>query len=617
MNVTRNIILTADGSKALSTINQVDGRIAAMSSPAGSIGKLSSVLKFAGVAAAVTATFSVITKNVLKFSGQLTKVDAQIKALFKDKNEVLSATKDLMASYDYTKVQTQQYLSTMAAKISDVVSEKNLAKASTGAIRVAQRISTVFGISLEQAMDVVARALQGQMKGLERYGIAIDRNVKGSLKILSSMEDATAKYEQVITSQKRTISWQLDNIRNTVNEKWKQIAEIADRVFAPVLSSLNDLISAIDVTVLDGATSAVKEILNGLSDAFAQLVPNLQSLWETVKGFTSIFQGDLFTRIESMKGNGEESIGILQEVIVFSQKAIELTGELIDTFNKTPLGKMQSWMMELPGLKITLAGIRITLSILNTIISAITSAVHSFNRAVESLFDFFKDILGAVTSMDFSKIIGAFKKLWDNLKKSFMDEDTMAYFDKAASETEKVLSEEISRVIDDVKIKVNSIRGVKEVEVDTKISTKKLEANVQQGVNQVFNNVALPMKKAEEAAKIANTIDLTKMTQQFQTATTSVDTFTEALKKLDLTRTIEESLQKMKASIETSLNDIGNLSLIKAAGETMNAAAIAFKAAVESFNANPQQEVLINEAKQTNTYLEQISRNLVGVNAFA
>ena len=117
MNVTRNIILTADGSKALSTINQVDGRIAAMSSPAGSIGKLSSVLKFAGVAAAVTATFSVITKNVLKFSGELNKVDSQIKALFKDKNEVLSATKDLMASYDYTKVQTQQYLSTMAAKI--------------------------------------------------------------------------------------------------------------------------------------------------------------------------------------------------------------------------------------------------------------------------------------------------------------------------------------------------------------------------------------------------------------------------------------------------------------------------------------------------------------------
>lgn len=607
MNVTRNIILTADGSKALSTINQVDGRIAAMSSPGGSIGKLAGVLKFAGVAAAVTAVFGTITKNVLKFSGQLDKVDAQLKAVFKDKNEVLGATKELMASYDYTKVQTQQYLATMASKISEVVSEKNLAKASTGAIRVAQRISSLYGISLENAMDVVARAMQGHTKGLERYGIAIDRNVRGSLRILGSMEEATAKYEQVIEAQKNTIKWQLDNMNNTVKAGWTKIAAVFDSILGPVLRKLNEIIGGIQIGGLDTQIEIVKKFFTAFTASLDNIREPLQYLTDAFMNLGSALLQPIASLAES-PDSVNDAIQSINQVIESLGTVVLLISDVVDLWTKMNFG--------VKGFVGPLTTIKWTLRAVNSLLIFARLGFKAVSSTIGFIIDLFNGIISSIKNFSLDKLKDAWKNAGDNFSKNLNDAYETA--DKAIDRIADGIAKEWTEKLDKTEIKVNTDKVPKAIELDAPaVSTTQAQKAVQQGVNKMFDGISAPVQQVQQVVKVANTLDLAPMTKQLEVASKAVNTFVESLKNLKITQTIIASFDKIKENIETSLNDVGNLELIKDAGETLSEAAIAFKAAVESFNSNPQQEELINEAKQSNVYLEQISRNLVGVNAFA
>lgn len=620
-SVTRQIILTADASKALETINQVDAKISALSSPLGSIGKLSSILKFTGVAAAVTATFKVITKNVMKFSGQIKTLDAQLKGLFKDKNEVLSATNELMAAYDWTKTQTQEYLVDMASKLTDIVSEDNLMNLSKQALIVAQRLAIKQGKALEEVMNDINRAARGHTQVLDKYGVHVEKNMQGVANILQSIADQTGGLEEVIKAQKETIAAQLENLHKASEEKWKQIAASFDTILAPALKEINNLFNLIDLSSLASLDVFLKQLAGPLAQAFASLkeplgkfIEQLGELGQSLLALNSDAIKDLPNQTAFLK----DILGVATDLtktindIYEALSPIVTTGRAITRLQLTLANFLTGVQTRLLGslLKLNMSGIRTAFKTITELGKAIgnfaldiiksvkTSSLDDFRSGSKAFISSLRDHVKAVLK-DILDVLGSIKddwkqvvvQLWNNLVSIW--NDTMDSFGKYLEGT-----------------------GGLEIE-PPEIKTNKVQAKVQESVDQVFDNITAPVKKVEETVKVANSLDLSKMNMQLQSATTSVNSFTEALKKLDITKSIEEALLKMKANIETSLDNIGNLKLMAKAGEMMNAAAIAFQASVKEFNANPQQDELIKEAKQTNSYLERISRNLVGVDVFA
>ena len=135
--VTRTIVLDANASRAIRTLNQVDSQIKSITKFASNIGKVFT-------AAIAGVSFAKIFKEIKDVSGEIQKTEAHMNALFKDRDKTRRATESLMKQYDYTKLQTEKFIAEMGSKITDVVSDKNLAEASANAIRVAQRISSTF-----------------------------------------------------------------------------------------------------------------------------------------------------------------------------------------------------------------------------------------------------------------------------------------------------------------------------------------------------------------------------------------------------------------------------------------------------------------------------------------
>lgn len=427
-------------------------------------------------------------------------------------------------------------------------------------------------------MTQVGRMMRGDTDALKEYGITISKTVKGSLNILNVLKSETANLENVVQAQKKTIGWQLDNIKNTTKEKWAQIVESLDKLLFPILSRLNDLIASIDVTPIKNFAdyvssyfTAIKENIHALEAPAKALNTSLRELWASFEG--------LFPTGEKLELRVQEQIGIVHEalkaveVLVYDLAQIAI---ILKEFEDSETGS-KLFKKQVNDIKHALQLVQVIGETLGFIIKFVGAWIKAISDTTPSL-------IRAITTLNFSGVAEALDKAGNIFTDKMADAmlETADRFKKIFGKAEDTVNKQLG----DVKFEVKTPKAPKEVEIKAEPSVKKAQEKLQTGVDKVFDSV--DMSKAEEAAKVAKAIDWSWI-KDLQNASKEISFFQAGLKAF--AGTLKDVSMSSFAAINSEMDRLKQLDFAK---EISSAFRVASAEVMDFANAFEERVIILN-----------------------
>jgi len=205
------VSIIGDASKLIKAAGQAD---------AATGGLLKSTAKVAGGA---LLGLGVIDKAFDTISGGLEKADTFEDAFTRLAGTITPAfaqsVKDI--AFDFTNIGlSADEVGTLAVKFADLataagVSAPLIATMTPDMLKLSAAIAATTGKTLDEVVDDIGKAAQGQQRPVSEYGILIDKALNPDAQILSIFDQLKAKYPDVISATNDLVGSQ-----DTLNAKW-------------------------------------------------------------------------------------------------------------------------------------------------------------------------------------------------------------------------------------------------------------------------------------------------------------------------------------------------------------------------------------------------------------
>lgn len=192
----------------------------------------------------------------------------------------------------------------------------------------AEELAAFSQLDPSETLDKLTRALYGQTKGLQQYGIVIDQTSEAfkkeveqmklingeteegakALVIWSQLQTQLKKFEGSAKNQQLTLTSAINNITNTLKSgAFAKAGQILSKIFVPILNKINDILDKPWTSNITGIVIA----LGGVLVAFKSITVTLKGLQLLLATF----------KISSFGGSALSSIsptisGILTKLIV-------------------------------------------------------------------------------------------------------------------------------------------------------------------------------------------------------------------------------------------------------------------------------------------------------------